>query len=118
VADHVGAQHVRGRRFDYRYRFWMRHNHCLLLGRNYGIGSRVFRAWMLGELCRLLVMTRWTSVRQVANCGIGIGGLIAGVVTVLRKARWSATDPRRVDESGNAVRRGLASEPGRVPSSS
>jgi hypothetical protein len=94
----------------------MRHNHCLLLGRNYGTGSRVFRTWMVGELHRLLGMTRWTSIRQVANCAIAVGGLILGLVTAFRKAQWVATDPRRGGESGNSIRRSLASEPRRVPS--
>ena len=50
AVDHLGAPHVRGRRFDIRYTFWTRHNHVLLLGRNFGLTSTYARAWLRGEL--------------------------------------------------------------------
>ena len=54
VVDHIGAPHVRGRRFDFRYMFWARRNHALLLARNFGIRSTQFRTWMAAETRRLL----------------------------------------------------------------
>ena len=49
VVDHVGAPHVTGRRFDFKYMFCARRNHALLLSRNYGIRSALFRRWLRSE---------------------------------------------------------------------
>ena len=56
VVDHVGAPHVRGRRFDYRYIYSARRNHVLLLARNFGLCSPELRRWIWkdsGGLTRL-----------------------------------------------------------------
>jgi GT2 family glycosyltransferase len=109
VVDHVGAPHVSGQRFGWRYMFWSRYNHALLLARNYGLVSHRLRAW--------LVM----SVREaVRPCGPGgfwrrrlrgclwLSALAAGLVVSVAKAGVRPSDPRRTDRRGQEIARALA----------
>ena len=90
VVDHVGAPHVIGRRFDYRYVFWARHNHALLLARNLGIGSREFRTWVWSELGAALGARHPNPVRRAARMTLGVAGVLAGVGTSLRQGSMEA----------------------------
>jgi hypothetical protein len=108
VVDHVGAPHVKGRRFDYRYMFWGRHNHALLLARNFGLGSQQFKTWTAQELSRVLRAHHPNPLRRAARIVIGVSGMFAGMITSLRKSRWMAADPLRSDRSGQAIRRRLS----------
>jgi GT2 family glycosyltransferase len=107
VVDHVGAPHAKGRRFDFRYSFWTRHNHALLLARNYGLGSASFRKWVLGELSRTARTAHPDLVRRGAWIGIGLAGLLAGAGASLQKGRWKPSDPVRRDRTGREIRRCL-----------
>ena len=104
VVDHVGAPHVKGRRFDYRYSFWTRHNHALLLARNYGLGSRRFRRWLLDEVHRASNVSHVKPLRRVARGAIGVAGVAAGAASGLCKARWNSSDPVRRDAVGVRLR--------------
>jgi GT2 family glycosyltransferase len=108
VVDHVGAPHVIGRRFDYRYVFWARHNHALLLARNLGLGSREFRTWVWSELRDALGSRHPYLVRRVARMTLGLAAVLAGVGTSLLKSRWRPADPVRQDVIGRAIARHLA----------
>jgi GT2 family glycosyltransferase len=108
VVDHVGAPHVRGRRFDYRYGFWALRNQALLLSRNCGLGSSEFRTWLLYELRRIVTAYHPNVLRRAARIAIGFAGLGAGVVTSLVKARWTPTDPVRRDPTGEQIRAQLS----------
>lgn len=108
VVDHLGAPHVKGRRFDYRYMFWGRHNHALLLARNFGLGSQQFKTWTVQELRRVLHAPHRNPLRRAARIVIGVAGVAAGMITSLRKSRWIATDPVRRDRFGKAIRRRLS----------
>jgi GT2 family glycosyltransferase len=108
VVDHVGAPHAKGRRFDHRYGFWARHNHALLLSRNFGLASPALRSWLVGEIGRLPAekgSSRLRSYVRVATAALGLG---AGLVTSLRKARSHPIDPQRRDATGEELRRRLA----------
>jgi GT2 family glycosyltransferase len=109
VVDHLGAPHVRGRRFDFRYMFWARRNHILLLVRNFGLGSPYFRSWVVRELRRTFSASHPNPLRRVARIAIGIAGIGAGLGACLRKAGWGATDPVRQDRDGQQIRRYLSS---------
>jgi GT2 family glycosyltransferase len=116
TVDHVGAPHVKGRRFDFRYSFWMRHNHALLLARNYGIGSAAFRRWVATELRQTAAAPHPSPAKRLAHASIRLGGLAHGGVAAVVKGGWSPTDPVRRDAVGNAVRRHLGGEEGAEPS--
>jgi GT2 family glycosyltransferase len=109
VVDHVGAPHIKGRRFDYRYMFWARHNHALLLARNFGLGSSEFRTWVFRELRRTSGATHPNPLRRGARAALGVAGVVAGIASSLRKARWRALDPVRRDRTGEQIRRCLSS---------
>jgi GT2 family glycosyltransferase len=109
VVDHVGAPHVRGRRFDFRYTFWARRNHALLLARNFGLASPQFRSWVIRELRRTFAASHPNPLRRVARIAIGVAGVGAGLVACLLKAGWSATDPARDDRQGQRIRWYLSS---------
>lgn len=108
VVDHTGAPHARGRRFDYRYIFWARHNHALLLARNFGISSREFRTWLWSEFGAALGARHPNPVRRAARMTLGVAGVLAGVGTSLLKSRWRPSDPVRRDAIGRAITRHLA----------
>jgi GT2 family glycosyltransferase len=107
VVDHHGAPHLKGRRFDYRYMFWARHNHALLLARNFGLGSRAFRAWSTNELRRTMLGEHPNLLRRTARVTLGVVGVVAGTATSVWKAGWGPTDPARRDAIGNEIRRRL-----------
>jgi GT2 family glycosyltransferase len=108
VVDHVGAPHVMGRRFDYRYVFWARHSHALLLARNLGFGSREFRTWVWSELRAAFGSRHPNLVRGAARMTLGLAGVLAGIGTSLLKSRWRPADPVRRDAIGRAITRHLA----------
>lgn len=95
VALHVGAPHARGRRFDYRYQFWARHNHMLLLTRNFGWGSPLVWHWIGHDLHQLATNRSATFLRHLIRFAMGVLALAAGTLTSLRKARWRPLPPWR-----------------------
>lgn len=114
VVDHVGAAHVRGRRFGVRYQFWLRRNHALLLARNYGIRSRRFAAWVASEPGRSLRRGE-TNARRVAHAMLGVVGIGAGVAASVRSAQLSPTSPKRSDRTGSEIANRLSERsPGAV----
>ena len=108
TADHVGAPHARGRRFDYRYLFSARRNHVLLLARNYGLCSPELRRWIWSEI-RRTDTTRASLLRRGVRRALAATALIQGLTISLRKARCQPVDPRRRDSQGSEIRRRLAS---------
>ncbi len=109
AVDHLGAPHVRGRRFDFRYTFWARHNHALLLGRNFGLGSTYFRSWVRGEVVRAVTAKHANPARRGVRILLGIGGIAAGVVSAAVRGGWRSHDPHRRDEVGAHIRAHLLS---------
>ena len=108
VVDHVGAPHVRGQRFDFRYLFWARHNHALLLARNFGLGSSQLRTWLATELRRPLDAQHPNPLRRAARIALGFAAVAAGMAASVRKAGWRATDPIRHDAVGEKIRAHLS----------
>jgi GT2 family glycosyltransferase len=107
VVDHLGAAHVKGKRFDYRYTFWARHNHALLLARNFGLGSAQFRTWLVHELRRAPDGPYANPVRMAVRITNGLAGIVAGIAVSLVKARWGPKDPVRRDRTGLEIQRDL-----------
>ena len=108
VVDHVGAPHVDGHRFDYRYMFWARRNHALLLARNFGLGSPQFRTWTAREFGRVVRLSNPNPLRRMARVAIGFAGVCAGVGVSIGKARWGVTPAERRDQTGEEIRRRLS----------
>jgi hypothetical protein len=109
VVDHIGAPHVSGRRFNWRYMFWTRHNHMLLLARNYGVMSPQFGAWLVlstGEAIR--PPGPGTRMRQGVRVCLAFAALAAGLLTGARKAGLRDCDPRRHDRKGLEIAEALA----------
>ena len=111
VVDHVGAPHVRGQRFDFRYMFWARHNHMLLLARNLGLGSPVFRHWVAVQIRGSarpsdVTRVRWFLRQQAARVAV-----VAGLANSLRKAHWLPTPPQRADRTGRRIQAALLGGP-------
>lgn len=110
VVDHVGAPHVSGQRFDWRYMFWTRRNHMLLLARNYGLMSPRLRAWLAISVREALHPPGpggfWR--RRARGC-VWLSALGAGVAVSVAKAGIRPRDPRRTDRKGTEISRALAS---------
>lgn len=111
VVEHVAAPHVKGNRFDWRYLFWGRHNHALLLARNCGLGSPQFRLWLLATAAGSLSEAGRTLPRRLLRIVISLTGTGLGVLTSLRKASWRPTPPERADAAAERIRTALNARP-------
>lgn len=103
AVDHLGAPQVRGRRFDFRYQFWARRNHGLLLARNFGLTSRIYWQWLAKELVRVVAHSTGNPARRVVRIALGFVGIAAAVEVSVRKASIGPTPPVRRDDIGCAV---------------
>jgi hypothetical protein len=107
VVDHEGAPHVKGRRFDYKYNFWARYNHALLLSRNFGLSSHELPSWIWSEVRHLPEGPRANLLRLTIRVVVGLCGITAGIVISLGKACWKPCDPVRRDRIGREIRQAL-----------
>lgn len=111
VVDHLPAPHVRGARFDTRYKLYGRRNHMVLLARDGGIRSRMLRRWVGGQFA---AVGRARGLRaKGARLGITLVGVAWGAGAALRSASWNPSAPRRSDPAGRELRAALLREPGR-----
>jgi GT2 family glycosyltransferase len=109
VADHVGAPHVRGQRFDFRYMFSARRNHVLLLSRNFGFGSASLWRWVSHEMVRVSGPPNANPIRRAARAVMGGAAITSGLAVSVRKSRWGPVRPERQDPVGEAIRSRLSS---------
>lgn len=115
VVDHVAAPHARGKRFDWRYIFWLRRNHVLLLSRNYGLTSSITVRWLLTELFSGYTFVDNASYpRRVVRSALKVGAIILGIAESLWKAGLGPQDPRRRGSSGDEIARALAQNRGKT----
>ena len=107
VVDHVAAPHVRGKRFDRRYRFWAAHNHTLLLVRNHGWFHPIVRIW-----CKTLVndVLRVTQPlhRRAANLALNLVAVLVAVGRLLMQRTFTALPPERLDLNGREITAALS----------
>jgi GT2 family glycosyltransferase len=106
AVDHWPAPHVRGARFDTRYKLYGRRNHMVLLARNDGVGSRMLMRWILGQLRS--VWTASGGFGKVRRLGITVLGLAWGTVALAGSARWRPLPPERDDIVGKKIRETLS----------
>ena len=108
VVDHVGAPHVLGRRFDWRYVFWSRHNRLLMLARNYGLRSHRLRAWLVVSMREApRISGPGGPLRRCLRTCMVSGALLTGLASAVVKARWGGRDPRLSDARASTVSRAL-----------
>jgi GT2 family glycosyltransferase len=108
AVDHLGAPHVRGKRFDLRYEFWSRRNHGLLLARNFGLGSRIFRRWLASELVLVVTRPHRNPLKRIVRVMLGVIGVLAALGVSLRKGRWGPRSAVRRDATGRRIAMQLA----------
>lgn len=106
AVDHRPAPHVRGARFDTRYKLYGRRNHTVLLARNEGISSAMLRRWMLGQLKGVSAATG--PVAKARRFGVTILGLAWGAAVLPRAARWRPIPAPRDDRTGRELREALS----------
>jgi GT2 family glycosyltransferase len=106
AVDHLPAPHVRGARFDTRYKLYGRRNHMVLLARNEGIRSAMLRRWMLGQLRGVSAATG--AAAKARRFGVTILGLAWGAAVLPRTARWSPVPAPRDDRTGRELRAALS----------
>ena len=106
AVDHKPAPHVRGARFDTRYKLYGRRNHMVLLARDGGIRSPLLRRWALLQL-KQVTKARGLDGRA-RRLGVSLLGLAWGALAMVRSARWRPLPPRRDDALGRELRNALS----------
>lgn len=106
VVDHLPAPHVKGARFDTRYKLYARRNHMVLLARHDGIGSPRLRRWIAREY--RTVREAGSIRRRVQRWGVTTVGIAWGAAAAVRQARWRPMDPQRQDAGGRRIRAALS----------
>lgn len=105
VVDHLPAPHVRGARFDTRYKLYGRRNHMVLLARDGGIRSPILRRWALLQMKQVLRVSGMSA--KVRRLGVTLLGLVWGALVLPKFSRWGPLAPRRNDEIGRELRAAL-----------
>ena len=106
AVDHLPAPHVRGARFDTRYKLYGRRNHMVLLARDGGIRSRVLRRWV-GVQFGAVVRASGLGGR-LRRLGVTVLGLAWGAAALPRSARWRPLPPQRDDAVGRELHAALS----------
>ncbi|WP_353827024.1 glycosyltransferase family 2 protein [Agromyces sp. SYSU T0242] len=110
AVDHLPAPHVRGARFDTRYKLYGRRNHMVLLARHDGLRSPLLRRWVRTQF-RAVGRAGGVGARA-KRLGVTVVGVGWGWLAALRSASWRPTPPRRDDELGRELRARLAAPSG------
>ncbi|MDQ0577136.1 glycosyltransferase family 2 protein [Agromyces albus] len=110
AVDHRPAPHVRGARFDTRYKLYGRRNHMVLLARADGIGSPMLRRWMIRQFRSVAAVPGVAA--KIRRLGVTVIGLAWGLAALPRAARWQPLPPERDDPTGREIRGLLDSRAG------
>ncbi len=103
--DHLPAPHIRGARFDTRYKLYARRNHLVLLARAGGISSSMLRRWIAAQFRAVGdAHGPGAKLRRLAVTTVGIGW---GTAAMIRSAKWRPMSPRRNDPLGREIRESL-----------
>jgi GT2 family glycosyltransferase len=105
AVDHLPAPHVKGARFDTRYKLYGRRNHMVLLAREGGIRSRRLAPWIAAQLRSAAQVPGL--VRRLQRFGVTVLGIGWGAIAMLRQARWNPLPPERTDAAGREIRAAL-----------
>lgn len=105
VVDHLPAPHVKGRRFDTRYKLYGRRNHMVMLARYAGRRSPLLRRWIASDL--RAVLRAGGPLRCLQRLGVSLIGIAWGTVAALRQAAARPLPPERHDAYAQAIRAAL-----------
>lgn len=104
--DHLPGPHVKGRRFDTRYKLYGRRNHVVLLARYAGLGSPIVRRWIAADLGA--IGEAGGIARRIQRAGVSVIGITWGLAAAVKDARWHPLPPIRNDPQAARIRRALA----------
>jgi GT2 family glycosyltransferase len=110
AVDHLPAPHVRGARFDTRYKLYGRRNHMVLLARYGGLRSRRLRRWVAVQVRD--VFDAPGVAGKLRRAGVTVLGIAWGAAAALRSARWRPLPAPRDDALGRELRSRLGSTAG------
>lgn len=102
LVDHLPAPHVKGARFDTRYKLYGRRNHVVLIARHRGLGSRDLRRWVRDELRG--VGDAPGLVGKALRLGVTVLGVGWGLAAASRAASWRPLEPRRDGPAAEEIR--------------
>lgn len=105
VVDHLPAPHVKGSRFDTRYKLYGRRNHMVLLARHAGIGSPLTRRWVASQFVDVREVRG--ARRRVERLGVTALGVAWGLGAAARQAGLRPADPVRQDDVADRIREAL-----------
>lgn len=105
IVDHRAAPHVRGARFDTRYKLYGRRNHIVLLARDQGLRSPILGRW-IGKQFQGVRSARGAGAKA-KRFGVTAMGIAWGLAAATRQAGLRPTSPRRTDPTGETLRRKL-----------
>lgn len=105
VVDHLPAPHVKGRRFDTRYKLYGRRNHMVLLARHAGRRSALLRRWVRADLAA--VRDAGGALRRVQRFGVATLGIAWGWLATLRQAHRDPLPAERNDPQADRIRAAL-----------
>ncbi|WP_076259378.1 glycosyltransferase family 2 protein [Intrasporangium flavum] len=106
VVDHLPAPHVKGARFDTRYKLYGRRNHVVLLARHRGLGSADVRRWVAAEV-RGVGDAAGLRARTL-RLGVTVVGVAWGLGAAVRQASWGPAEPRRTGSQAQEIRARLS----------
>ncbi len=111
VVDHIGAPQATGKRFDWRYEFYIQRNHLTLLVRNYGPASGTLWKYLAGSAVRETA----TLARRVGGAALKAGavgvGTVVGAAAGLRRLASTGNAPERNDPDAQKIRAALQRGP-------
>ncbi len=106
--DHLPAPHVKGRRFDTRYKLYGRRNHMVMLARYAGRRSTMLRRWVASDL--RAIERAGGAGRRMQRFGVSVLGLAWGAIATLRQATAAPLPPERRDAAAERIRAALTAK--------
>lgn len=107
LVDHLPAPHVKGARFDTRYKLYARRNHMVMLARHDGIRSSMLLEWVRRQFAGVWRAEGITG--KIERAGVVTVGLVWGAAAMVLGARWHPSRPERDDAKGSRIREALSS---------
>ncbi|RPF26391.1 glycosyltransferase family 2 protein [Georgenia muralis] len=112
VVDHRPAPHVKGARFDTRYKLYGRRNHVVLLARHAGGASPLLWRWIAGQFRD--VLSAGGPGRIAQRLGVTLVGVVWGLAVLPSAAGLRPLPPRRADDASRRIRAVLSDGPPRA----
>ncbi|WP_102194349.1 glycosyltransferase family 2 protein [Microbacterium aurantiacum] len=105
VVDHLPAPHVKGRRFDTRYKLYGRRNHMVLLARYAGLRAPLLRRWIGADL--RAIRDAGGLRRRIERLGVSVLGIAWGAGAAIRQAGLAPLPAERSGPEAERIRAAL-----------